>query len=62
MILPVFAQYRQPDNHAMSFSAKDGWFTETGVLNSDNVNVSIKMNDVLEKRKSQFQDILLFKK
>lgn len=41
---------------------KDGWFTETGVLNSDSVNVSIKVNGLIDKRKSNFQDILLFKK
>ncbi|KAH9394444.1 PREDICTED: spermidine synthase-like [Rhagoletis zephyria] len=44
-----------------SSSPKDGWFTETGVLNSDNVNLSIKVNGLLDKRKSDFQDILLFK-
>ena len=45
-----------------SDSMQKGWFTEKGVLNSDNVSLSIKVDDLLEQRKSQFQDILLFKK
>lgn len=42
---------------------KDGdWFTETGVMNSGHVNVSMKINSLIDKRKSKFQDILVFKK
>ena len=45
-----------------STAKPDQWFIETGVLNSDNINISIKINELLEKRKSKFQDIVLFKK
>jgi len=41
--------------------AQENWFTETGVLNANNVTLSIKVDEVLDQRKSQFQDMFLFR-
>ena len=40
----------------------NGWFTEVGVLNSKEVTISMKINQVIEQRKSEFQNILVFQK
>ncbi|RWS23598.1 Spermidine synthase-like protein [Leptotrombidium deliense] len=41
-------------------SFRNGWFTETGVLNSDYVNISIKYSKLLYSQQSKFQKILVF--
>lgn len=41
-------------------SFKNGWFTETGVLNSNLTNLSIKVNQIIHCEKSKFQNILVF--
>jgi len=41
-------------------SFRNGWFTETGVLNGASVTLSIKAEKVLHEEKSKFQDILVF--
>lgn len=40
---------------------KKGWFTETGTLNSD-VALSIEVDEILHREKSEFQDILVFQR
>jgi spermidine synthase len=39
---------------------KEGWFTETGVLNGNSVAMSIKVDKIVHQEKSQYQDILVF--
>lgn len=41
---------------------ENGWFVETGVMNSDQIRVAIKIDQVLEQKKSQFQNVLVFEK
>lgn len=41
---------------------KAGWFTETGVLNSDDTTLSIKVDKLIHKEKTKFQDIVVFHK
>jgi hypothetical protein len=43
-------------------SFKSGWFTETGVLNSNSTNLSIKVENIIHSEKSKFQNILVFKR
>ncbi len=38
----------------------EGWFTEIAALNSQQTNISIKVDQVIYHQRSQFQDILLF--
>lgn len=45
-----------------SFTSKDFWFTENAMSNSDLIKMSTKMNAVIEKRKSKYQDILVLQK
>lgn len=43
-------------------ASKDGWFTETGVINSHSTQISIKVEDVLYHERSKYQDILVFQR
>lgn len=46
----------------MSEVASD-WFTETGILNIHNsMRVSLKVDQVLHREKSPFQEILVFQR
>jgi len=39
---------------------KEGWFTEIGVLNGDQFNVSLKVDRVIHEETSPFQEIRVF--
>lgn len=41
-------------------SVQKDWFTEQGVLNADQVTLSLKCDKVLHKEKSEFQELLVF--
>jgi len=41
-------------------SFKEGWFTETGVLNSETTNLSIRVDQIIHSQKSKYQNILVF--
>ena len=41
-------------------SFKDGWFTETGVLNGHEVAISLKVDRVVHEETSKFQQLLVF--
>lgn len=41
---------------------KANWFTEMGVLNSNEVALSIKSDQVLEKQKSKYQELTVFQR
>lgn len=46
----------------MANDFKDGWFTETGGLHTEEVNLSLRMKNIVHHKKSNFQDILVFDK
>ena len=41
-------------------SVQKDWFTEQGVLNADQVTLSLKCDKILHKEKSEFQELLVF--
>jgi spermidine synthase len=36
------------------------WFTETGVLNSHSINLSVKVDKIVHQEKSKYQNVLVF--
>lgn len=41
---------------------ENGWFMETGVMNSDQVRLAVKIDQLLEQKQSEYQNVLVFQK
>ena len=39
---------------------RPSWFTESGVINSDSINLSVRVDGIVHQEKSQYQNVLVF--
>lgn len=39
---------------------RPSWFTESGVINSDSINLSVKVDRIIHQEKSKHQNVLVF--